>query len=257
MDYINQTKHLIDEAKNILVVTGAGISTAAGIPDFRSENGLYELVSKRFNLKDPTLIFDIHYFMKNPSLFYKLSPSLLKEFKPTIAHKYIAELENNHNVTVLTQNIDGLHKKAGSTNVIAAHGSMSGAHCLSCGYKEENPNYNGEVLTCEMCGGLIKPDVVFFGEGLPDTFHNFVESWKNFDFDLLLIVGAGLQVYPVAGFVQNISRYINNTIYITREGNPMVNATLRIEEDIEKFFKKLSNNGESWLNKLTSIFTNY
>jgi NAD-dependent deacetylase len=254
MDYINETKNLIEKAKNILVVSGAGISTAAGIPDFRSSGGLYEMVSKKYNLQDPTIVFDIDYFMKDPSLFYKLSPNLQKDYEPTIAHKYIAQLEKDHEVTILTQNIDGLHQKAGSTNVIAAHGSMTRVRCLSCGHIEEEPVYTGDVLTCELCGGLMKPDVVFFGEGLPQQFHHFYENWRNYKFDLLFIVGTGLQVYPVAGLVQNISQFIKDTIYITKEGNPMVNSTVRVTEDIEKFFKKLSNNGDGWLNKLTNLF---
>jgi len=239
MDLIEQTKNLIDNSKSILVVTGAGISTGAGIPDFRSENGLYEIVRKRFNIEDPTLIFDVSYFVHNPSMFYQVAPALSKEYEPTIAHKYIASLEENHNVVVLTQNIDGLHEKAGSTNVICAHGTMSEAYCLTCGHKEYNPPYDGRILFCELCGGLMKPSVVFFSESLPETFYNFSYNWKNYNFDLMIVIGTGLEVYPVAGLVLNMSRVIN-TIYITKVGNPLLITKLNIMEDIQKFFKKLA-----------------
>ncbi len=239
MDLVEQTKELIDKSSSILVVTGAGISTGAGIPDFRSEGGLYDMVRKKFNLEDPTQIFDIGYFINNPSLFYEIAHYLTKDFKPTTAHKYIADLEKDHSVTVLTQNIDGLHIKAGSKNVIPAHGTMNEAYCLNCGHKEKNPPYNGYVLTCEICGGLMKPTVVFFRESLPRSFFEFYENWRDYNFDLLLVVGTGLEVYPVAGLVYEVNKYINDTIYVTKNSKSYLNATIRVTEDIQKFFKKL------------------
>lgn len=239
MELIEQTKRLIDAAQNILVATGAGISTGAGIPDFSSEDGLYEAVKKKFNLSNPRLVFDINYFVNNPAMFYEFAPELANEYSPTIAHKYIAELEKNHKVVVLTQNIDGLHRKAGSTTVIDAHGTIAEAYCLQCGYQDKNPSYNGEVLYCEQCGGLMKPSVVFYSEQLPASFYKFYENWKEYNFDLMLVIGTGLEVYPVAGLVHRISKEVKNTIYITKKGSNTLKPIIRVQEDIQQFFKKL------------------
>lgn len=239
MDLVEQTRELIEKSDSILVVTGAGISTGAGIPDFRSEGGVYDIVRKKFNLNEPTDIFNIQYFVNNPSLFYEFAPYLIKDYKPTIAHKYIAELEKDHKVIVLTQNIDGLHMKAGSTNVIHAHGTMNEAYCLNCGNRESNPPYNGSVLTCEICGGLMKPTVVFFNESLPKGFYEFYEDWRSYNFDLLIVIGTGLDVYPVSGLVHEINSFIKDTVYVTKHSDAYLQTTIKVTEDIQKFFKKL------------------
>lgn len=253
MGLIDDVKKIIDSSERILIVTGAGISTGANIPDFRSKGGLYEMVGEKFGLADPTMIFDINYFLSNPSIFYEFAPTLVKDYQPTAAHKYIAELEKDHKVTVLTQNIDGLHIKAGSGNVITAHGTMAKTRCLTCGNVEDHPNYNGNVITCEMCGGLMKPDVVFFNEQLPNSFYDFYDNWGDYNFDLMIVVGTGLNVYPVAGLVFKINRYVKNTIYITKVGNERLNS-IRITEDIQKVFKKLSKKGLLGFNIELDIF---
>ena len=192
-------------AKNVVFLTGAGTSVAAGIPDFRTPGiGLYSNLDK-YNLPYPEAVFDISYFPDNPGPFYQVTKSLLPgSYKPVTAH-YFPVLFQRHKLLrrFYTQNIDGLDIDAGldPDNVVECHGGFHTLTCLECGEKSEFKDYqkeleSGEIVHCRNCKtGLIKPDVVFFGEPLPDRFHELTDD----DFeaaDLLIVMGSSLQVSP-------------------------------------------------------------
>ena len=216
--------HFIDLMKSstrILVVTGAGISTSAGIIDFRSPGGLYDVAVQRYDLPYPEAIFDINYFKRNPEPFFRLSAELLlADIEPSLCHRFLAALEKNGQILhVITQNIDMLHEKAGSRNVIEGHGSYRSGHCISCGeaYGFEDfsdPLLRGEAPRCSVCDGVIKPDVVFFGELLPDEFMKIYHQKPKAD--LLLVLGTSLTVHPIAGFALDYAPRIPSVL-VTRD----------------------------------------
>eukprot|EP00842_Homolaphlyctis_polyrhiza_P005165 jgi/Hompol1/564/HPOL_005354-RA len=181
---------LLKKSKNIIVLTGAGCSVSCGIPDFRSKNGIYSRLDE-FELEDPQQMFDIHYFRYRPETFYSFAKLL--EDKGKLLRNY-------------TQNIDTLEKAAGIQNVVQCHGSFATARCISCGYSVpgtaiEEDIFAQQVPRCPRCSedddGIMKPDIVFFGEKLPAEFDTyFLEDRKKAD--LLLVMGSSLKVSPVA-----------------------------------------------------------
>ncbi|KAI6781975.1 uncharacterized protein J7T54_005186 [Emericellopsis cladophorae] len=208
-EYINSGR-----AKRIVVLTGAGISTAAGIPDFRSPGtGLYDNLS-RLDLPYAEAVFDISYFREHPEPFYILARELYPgKFHPTVSHAFIALLaQKNLLDTLFTQNIDCLERRAGvpGDKVVEAHGSFATQRCIECkkefdGDKMVEHVERGDVPRCEdkECKGLVKPDIVFFGEMLPKHFDR--ETYRLGMADLVLIIGTSLSVYPFAalpGMVQ-------------------------------------------------------
>lgn len=214
---------LLKESGNILVVTGAGISTSAGIIDFRSPGGLYSVAVERYNLPYPEAIFDIAYFHKNPAPFFRLSAELLlADIEPTPCHHFLVDLEAKGKIGILvTQNIDMLHEKAGSKHVIECHGSYRTGRCLSCGKRFEYKDFSGPLLKGEIphcqCGGIIKPDVVFFGESLPESFMSLF--YRRPKVDLLLVLGTSLTVQPVSSFALDYAPRIPS-ILVNRDPTP-------------------------------------
>lgn len=189
----------IRDAGHISVLTGAGISTAAGVPDFRGPKGLY--VTRAY---DPETVFEIGYFERHPEPFYAFSRDflgLLDTLEPTFTHRFLAGLESaGRDVGVVTQNIDGLHQRAGSRRVYSMHGDYETARCLHCRRRMDGAALTAlmaemEVPACPECGGLVKPDVVFFGEPVRhlDDARRLVAAS-----DLLLVLGTSLVVYPAA-----------------------------------------------------------
>ena len=200
---ICQVAKMIANATNVVVFTGAGVSTESGIPDFRSPGGFWT----KFDPDD----FTIDKFMMNPETRRKqwrflISGDLLKDARPNAAHLAIAELEKLGKMNcVITQNIDNLHQKAGNDpeKVFELHGNMRWVLCMDCGERyplEEILQQNGaldEVPVCGRCSGILKPDVIFFGEALPEeTLSNAM--WHAGHCDLFLVVGSSLVVYPAA-----------------------------------------------------------
>lgn len=190
----------IRSAAKIAILTGAGMSTAAGVPDFRGPNGLY--VTRAY---DPEKVFEIHYFDKDPKPFYQFSRDflgLLADIRPTYTHEFLARLEKDgRDVTLVTQNIDGLHQRAGSRRVLPMHGDYETAHCRRCGRSCPGARLRTlmmemEVPLCEACGGTIKPDVVFFGEPVRHLSESIQAAEAS---DLMLVLGSSLTVYPAAG----------------------------------------------------------
>jgi NAD-dependent deacetylase len=197
---IKNLVNIFDTSKIITFLTGAGMSTESGIPDFRSQSGIY---SNRENLN----LFDISNFYRNPESFYNriktlVAPSLVA--KPNEGHLAIADLENklHKQIHICTQNIDGLHQKAGSKNVYELHGSIERFHCLKCGKEVKlaeisEPLKYGQTPFHTGCGGILKPDIVFFGEPLPEqaVFKAQAATAKS---DAFIVVGTSLAVYPAA-----------------------------------------------------------
>ncbi|HPP86797.1 MAG TPA: Sir2 family NAD-dependent protein deacetylase [bacterium] len=243
----------IKNSKNIIIVAGAGISTAAGIPDFRTPGtGLYHNLQK-YNLPYPEAIFEINYFCQNPKPFFELTKELLPlNFNPTNTHKFFAHLEKiNKLLRVYTQNIDGLERLAGVTKLIECHGSFFTATCLKCRKKYQLDEIKvslleGNIPYCNCSSNaVIKPDVVFFGEQLPEIFYNSITQDFN-KCDLLIIIGTSLQVYPVAGLV-NFVKSNTDIIVINKEYPALtVNPNIVLLDDCEKvseqLLKKLNEN---------------
>ena len=242
MNQIEELQKLIDNAKHIVVLSGAGISTASGIPDIRSANGAAnnkDLI-KKYKYGYETIVSHT-FFMQRTDEFYRYykEQMIFKDAKPNIAHKYFAELEKRKDVTIITQNIDGLHTVAGSKNVIEFHGSTQRNTCMNCGekYSLEYVMSHEGVPHCERCGGIIKPDVVLFEEGIDyQAIHDSVSATEHAD--LLIVVGSSLVVYPAAG----IPNYFNgnNIVIINRDPTPLDHyAKIVIHDDIRKVFEQL------------------
>ncbi|PGH19043.1 hypothetical protein AJ79_00077 [Helicocarpus griseus UAMH5409] len=191
--------------RRIVVLTGAGISTAAGIPDFRSpDTGIYANLA-RLNLPDPEAVFDISYFRKNPLPFYALSKEMFPgRYRPTITHAFIKLLyDKGRLLKLFTQNIDCLEREAGVPGemIVEAHGSYASHSCIDC--KSNYPDdlmrkaiAADDVPLCLECQGLVKPDIVFFGESLPEAF--FMNRTLTAAADLCIIMGTSLTVQPFA-----------------------------------------------------------
>ncbi|PIE69205.1 MAG: silent information regulator protein Sir2 [Deltaproteobacteria bacterium] len=227
------------QATRIVVLTGAGISTSAGIKDFRGKDGMYEIVRKRYNLPSPEAIFEINFFMRQPEPFYEMVRSMFAmEAEPTLSHRFLAWLEEQGKMSLLvTQNIDMLHHKAGSKAVLECHGTLRTASCLTCGRSFEFAEIRAAVLAggiprCE-CQGLIKPDIVFFGESLPAEFYTVHLSPP--DADLLLLMGTSLNVQPAAGFALNLAA-TTESILVNRDPTPYdAMVTHVVNMDLDRF----------------------
>jgi NAD-dependent deacetylase sirtuin 2 len=209
--------------KNIIVMTGAGISVAAGIPDFRTPGtGLYDNLQK-YDLPRPTAVFELDYFRENPKPFFTLAKELFPgNYRPTHVHYFIRLLaEKGLLLRNYTQNVDTLERVAGvpGEKMVEAHGSFALAHCIACN-TEFSPEFvkaaifEERIARCE-CGGLVKPDIVFFGENLPARFFQLLQT----DFpqcDLLLVIGTSLQVRPFATLVRQVGPSVPRVL-INRE----------------------------------------
>ncbi|MGM9971803.1 MAG: NAD-dependent protein deacylase [Anaeroplasmataceae bacterium] len=238
MKNIERLKKALDEASNIVIFTGAGIScpSPTNIPDFRSANGLY---SELYGNIRPEEIISHSFFMKNPGLFYDFygKKMVYRNALYNKAHKFFANLEKTKNVSVVTQNIDGLHQAAGSTKVYELHGSVWRNYCMRCHrfYSLDEISVT-HVPYCE-CGGIIKPDVVLYEEGLNDeVVNNALNAISRAD--TMVIVGTSLNVYPAASFV----RYFrgNSLILINKETTQYDDmADIVINDDIINVIEQL------------------
>ena len=197
-------KQIINESHNIVVFTGAGISVPSGIPDFRSADGIYNQKTK-FKAS-PEDIISHTFFVNNTEDFYSFYKDKMcyPKAEPNAAHKYFADLEKKgKNVIVVTQNIDGLHQKAGSSIVYELHGTIHQNFCQRCGRMfglDYVMNAKG-VPHCDKCGGIVKPNVVLYEEGLDeDTISRSINAIMTCD--TLIIIGTSLRVYPAAGFIR-------------------------------------------------------
>ncbi|KAH8262850.1 hypothetical protein KR044_001017, partial [Drosophila immigrans] len=238
---------LVQHSKRIIVLTGAGVSVSCGIPDFRSTNGIYARLAHDFpDLPDPQAMFDINYFKRDPRPFYKFAREIYPgEFKPSPCHRFIKMLESKGKLLRnYTQNIDTLERVAGIQRVIECHGSFSTASCTKCKYKCNADALRADIFAqripvCPQCqpnvehsvdasvavteeqlkqlveNGIMKPDIVFFGEGLPDEYHTVMATDKD-KCDLLIVIGSSLKVRPVAHIPSSIPATVPQ-ILINRE----------------------------------------
>lgn len=200
---MNKLETLIQNAKHIVVFSGAGFSTESNIPDFRSESGIYRKKTYPY----PCEVMISHdFFLQNTSQFYEFyrNEMIYEDAKANKGHMAVAKLEKlNKLEAVITQNIDGLHQQAGNTKVYELHGSIHRNYCMDCHtfYGLEAVSRCNDIPRCEKCGGIIKPDVVLYQEGLnQNVVNNALTALQNAD--LLIIAGTSLVVYPAASFIQ-------------------------------------------------------
>lgn len=230
---------LLRQACRIAALTGAGVSTAAGIPDFRGPRGLY--VTRQY---DPEKTFDIGYFDRDPTYFFAFARDfvrLVEQVQPTLTHRFLAALEARGRLdAVITQNIDGLHQKAGSRHVLEVHGSIRSGQCRACGKGYGYEPLKAKVLTedlarCEACGGVVKPDIVFFGEAVREMDE---ASRLAAGADVFLVIGSSLTVYPAALLPQ----YAAGQVVVVNQG-PVEMASsswLLVNEAADAFFARIA-----------------
>ncbi len=239
-DRASEFLEILKKSRKSYVITGAGVSVPSGIPDFRGPKGLYKFF--------PPDIFDMESFLSNPKRYYDFSRerlSAIKKAKPNVAHEVLAELERRGLIqAVVTQNIDGLHLKAGSKNVIEIHGNLREYTCLSCGKvytaEEVEDLMKGDpVPRCRDCGGLIKPNVVFFGEPLPER--EIMEAFKIAEeSDLAIAIGTSLVVYPAALIPRRTVETGGKLVIINRGETGLDDlAYVKYDVDVEVFFSAL------------------
>lgn len=232
MDKIEELNNIIKNANNIVFFGGAGVSTASRIPDFRSANGLYS--------HTPEELVSHHFWKSNPKEFYEFyfSKMVYPNAEPNECHKFLSQLEKSgKNVTIVTQNIDGLHQKAGSKNVLELHGTVNKNHCIKCNkfYSLDEIEKTG-IPYCE-CGGIIRPDVVLYEEQLDEN--TIIKTIKAIQkSDCLIVCGTSLIVYPAASF---INYFIGNNLIVINKDSTQTdkNADLVFQDDINDIFKKL------------------
>lgn len=202
MTDIEKLQQIIDDSQNIVFFGGAGVSTESGIPDFRSVDGLYNM---KYKFPPEEIISHDFFFSKTEDFydFYR-DKMLILDALPNIAHKKLALLEKAGKLSaVVTQNIDGLHQKAGSHTVYELHGSIHRNYCINCHkfFEPQSIKESDSIPRCTECGGIIKPDVVLYQEGLDD--HTVAGALSAIsEADTLIIAGTSLAVFPAAGFIK-------------------------------------------------------
>lgn len=239
---VEQLQNIIDDSKRIVFFGGAGVSTESNIPDFRSADGLYQQKYKY----SPEQIVSHSFFVRNPEGFYEFykEKMMFLDAKPNAAHLKLAELEEAGKLTaVITQNIDGLHQAAGSKHVMELHGSVHRNYCMKC-HRFFDASYmlhSAGVPKCE-CGGVIKPDVVLYEEGLDnevvsDAIRTIAEA------EVMIVGGTSLAVYPAAGLLDYFRG--RALVLINKGATPQDrNADLLIQKPIGQIFSQIKVKGK-------------
>ncbi|MGB9792904.1 MAG: NAD-dependent protein deacylase [Thermacetogeniaceae bacterium] len=216
-EIIETIAEILARSKNNVVVTGAGISTEAGIPDFRGEGGIYQTLGEDRVVR----ILNIDFFKRNPRDFYDFYRKYLMfpSVEPSLSHRVLADMEKKGYIkAIVTQNIDNLHQRAGSRRVIAVHGN---AERYICTNPRCSKTYDAEYIKslddvvpgCAVCGSVLKPDVVLFGEPIQN--YTFARD-TILNADVLIVIGSSLTVYPIAGFVSEFARTGRDLIIINK-----------------------------------------
>lgn len=238
MNRLETLKTWVQESNRIVFFGGAGVSTESGIPDFRSVDGLYH---QKFDYPPETIISH-SFYERNPAYFFRFyrEKMLPLGFEPNITHRILAKWEQEGKLlAVVTQNIDGLHQKAGSKKVYELHGSVLRNYCTRCGkfYSAEFVENAPGIPRCS-CGGIVKPDVVLYEEGLDEqTIAGSVKAIRSAD--MLIVAGTSLTVYPAAGLI-NYYRG-NRLVLINRDETPYDgNADLVLHESLGDVFSQLA-----------------
>lgn len=237
--YISKLAQLISAGSRIVFFGGAGVSTESGIPDFRSEDGVFSAIRKYGY--PPEELLSHSFFTRKPDIFYRYYKELLMstDAGPNDAHIALAQLEQMGKLSaIVTQNIDGLHQKAGSKNVFELHGSIHRNYCMRCHrfFDAEYVKNHSGIPYCS-CSGMIKPDVVLYEEALePDVMRGAAKHIQNAD--MLIIGGTSLQVYPAAGFIDCYSG--NKLVLINKSRTPYDGrADLVINAPIGRVFRQV------------------
>ena len=229
---VRQLEDLLRQTGSIAVLTGAGISTASGIPDFRSAAGIY---SDERNVN----VFDLPAFRRDPSIFYRFARRFypqVRDAQPNAAHRALAEWQRRGlDLTVITQNVDDYHQRAGSNPVHTVHGNFILSTCCRCGAKTETETLlplieRGDIPHCA-CGGVYKPDITFFGEMLPEADWNAsVDAIRRSS--LVLVLGTSLTVYPAASLPEYRPAH-SRLVIVNRDPTPLDDAAhLVIHDDL-------------------------
>jgi NAD-dependent deacetylase len=245
-ELIRRAAEVIKNSRKTVVVTGAGISTEAGIPDFRGEKGIYRQLGEDRVMR----VINIDFFRHNPEEFYSFYRQYFNfpAVEPSKAHYMLARMEQEGYLAgIVTQNIDNLHQKAGSKNVIPIHGNAEQFVCQGRGCQSRyDANYVSEypetVPRCSTCGSIIKPDVVLFGENI----YNYMDARELIlSAQLLIVIGSSLTVYPLAGFVREFCTLTQDLIIINKGPTHLDHAALiKIDTDttgtvLEKIYQHL------------------
>lgn len=236
--HLETAAKMIADASSVAVLTGAGVSTASGIPDFRSTTGLWTADEAR------EYYISNHYFYKNPVDFWQkykdiFRVKLLKDYSPNHVHRYLRELEvHGKQITVITQNVDGLHTLAGNEHVIEYHGTLNSATCPNCGSSHDLPYLlAAETPVCKTCKHVLKPDVVLFGD--PITEHDKAEQAIQ-QSELVLILGTSLLVSPFNILPEYSNSLGKPSILINREPTVMDDLfDIVIHDDLSKIVQQL------------------
>ncbi len=244
MDKIQTLKSYMEDSERIVFFGGAGVSTESGVPDFRSKDGLYNQRDVRFEQYRPEYLLSHTCLMREPKVYFEFHRQKMdtRTIEPNNAHKYLAALEKQGRLeAVVTQNIDGLHQKSGSQKVYEIHGSALRNYCVKCGRKYPEDyifSSSEEIPYCE-CGGMIRPDITLYEEGLPDdAVYRSVAAISNAD--MLMIGGTSLTVYPAASYIDYFKgRYLvvinRDTLSIRSRAN-----VLMISDSIGQVFTELA-----------------
>ena len=241
-DEIKTLQEYINNANKIVFFGGAGVSTESGIPDFRSKDGLYNQHDVQFEKYQPEYLLSNDCLYNEPEVFYEFYRQKMdtRNIEPNITHYKLAELEQKKDLWIVTQNIDGLHQKAGSKNVLEIHGTTQSVYCEDC-HKQFPYDYIFEskeaVPKCPECGGVIRPRVTLYGEMLPADFGK--AEYKIMDADLLIVGGTSLTVYPASSLV-NRRMFNGKLVIINRDKTDKDNiADLVIHDSLGKVFEQL------------------
>ncbi len=236
-------KELIEASDNIVFFGGAGVSTESGIPDFRSKDGLYNQHDVRFDMYQPEYLLSHSCLIYEPKVYYEFHRQKMdtRNIEPNNAHKYLAKLEEMGKLKgIVTQNIDGLHKAAGNKRVYEIHGSIHENYCMECNafFPLEAILRSDGIPHCRHCGGVIKPSVVLYGEGL-DKYVTIGACREISNADTLIVAGTSLSVEPAASFLHYFSG--KNLVVINREPTPAdKKATLVLRNDMNEIFEQLN-----------------
>lgn len=237
---------LLSKSRRMVALTGAGVSTLSGIPDFRSSEGLY---SREFGSMRVEDILDIDFFKEHPDVFYQWARPYwyqMDKYEPNIIHRTLAVLEGMGTLTdgIFTQNIDSLDRKAGSKKVYELHGSLRAGYCMDCHSYYDYDTIaravnSGIVPVCKQCGGTIKPDIVFYGEGLDQSLLSRGVSSFSYS-DLVLVCGSSLIVNPAASLPYYSATNRKKIVIVNRDSTYLDEyASLRFD-DLESFFGELN-----------------
>ena len=246
MNKIETLKNWIENCDNIVFFGGAGVSTESGVPDFRSKDGLYNQHDVRFDRYRPEYLLSHSCLVNEPKVYFEFHRQKMdtREIEPNFAHKYLAQLEQQGKLkAVVTQNIDGLHQKAGSKNVYEIHGSALRNYCMRCNkkYPEDYIFSSTEDIPHCTCGGIIRPDITLYEEMLPDdAVSRSIDAISKAE--MLIIGGTSLTVYPAASYINYFrGKYL---VVINRDPLALTRTTaetLVITDSIGVVFKQVAN----------------